>query len=63
MEVLCNINEEMEALMLSASEDSADCWRHCLSVNCLGCLSNNTEGSGFMLAPSGKHLIFQGGNA
>lgn len=48
--------------MLSASEDSADRWRHCLSVNFLGCLSNNNEGSGFMLAPSGKHLILQGGN-
>lgn len=48
--------------MLSASEDSADRQMHCLSVNFLGCLSNNTEGAGFMLAPSGNHLIFQGGN-
>lgn len=45
--------------MLSAFEYSADLWRHCLSANCLGSLVNYTEGTGFVLAPSGKYLIFQ----
>lgn len=48
--------------MTSAFEDSADLLRHCLSANCLRSLKNNTEGTGQILAASGKHLIFHRGN-
>jgi len=45
--------------MLSAFGDSEDLWRRSLSANCLGSLDNNTEGTEFDLASSGKYLIFK----